>query len=48
MRDSGVQIARSALPVLTYLNVRSAPVLDLTIFGALSPIWNRTPGRAGV
>jgi hypothetical protein len=31
-RNGGLQIAISALPVLTYLNVRSAPVLDITIF----------------
>ena len=32
MRDGGLQMAISALPVLTYLHVRCAPVLEIAIF----------------
>jgi hypothetical protein len=34
MRDGGLQMAISALPVLTYGHVRSAPVLEITIFAS--------------
>jgi len=45
MRDSGLQMAKPALPVLTYPNVRSAPVLALAIFGSLWRILERTLHR---
>jgi hypothetical protein len=45
MRDSGLQMPKSPRPVLTYPNVRSAPVLDFAIFGALWRILERTPDR---
>jgi hypothetical protein len=34
MREGGLQMAISALPVLTYQQVRSAPVLEITIFAS--------------
>lgn len=32
MRDGGLQMAILALPVLTYLHIRYAPVLEIVIF----------------
>jgi hypothetical protein len=32
MRDGGLQMAISALPVLSYSNVRCTPDLEITIF----------------
>jgi len=38
-------MAISALPVLTYLKVRCAPVLEITIFAATCRILERTARR---
>jgi hypothetical protein len=41
MRHDGLQMAISALPALTYLNVRFASVLEITIFAASWRILER-------
>jgi hypothetical protein len=46
MRESGLQMPKPALPVPTYPNVRSAPVLAFAIFGAPWRILERTPDSA--